>query len=305
MSNVISMIKNIVKSTPLLKEVATLFIDKNLKWKYFSLRNKPFTYSLIDGTKIKLYPNGQIARGIFSGWFEFDDLVKFQKFIMPGMVVIDIGANIGLYTLIASKLVKDNGKVFSFEPSKSTYYSFLNNLNLNNSLNVKSYNIGLGDVENQILALRLDEGGGDADKYFIPTGATLNEGLSNVGTVKELEEQIKLETLDSALRLENIQSVDFVKIDTEGYEYFIIKGGQEILKSSPKVIVFLECTESGTKRAGVTQDMVYQLLKDCGLKIFYWDTVNNKWGDDESIAKTEGMIWASKSIKHLEERVVV
>lgn len=100
--------------------------------------------------------------------FEEVEIDFFSRLIKPGMIVVDAGANIGLYSIIAGKLVGENGQIFAFEPSSETFKRLLNNIHLNQVTNIYPYNLGLGDKTNQELKLRQDKGFEDAERYLVP-----------------------------------------------------------------------------------------------------------------------------------------
>jgi hypothetical protein len=91
-------------------------MDKNILLKFCQLFNKR-RIELFNNRSIRIYPQGQIVLGIFAQCFEKQKIDTFQRILKPGMTIVDAGANIGLYSLIASKLVGDKRKVSSFERS--------------------------------------------------------------------------------------------------------------------------------------------------------------------------------------------
>lgn len=214
------------------------------------------------------------------------------------MTIVDAGANIGLYSLIASKIVGVKGKVFSFEPSKETFQRFLNNIKLNRFTNITPLNFGLGDQPNEKLILRQDNGYGDAERYLFPANEAPDIKLENMNEIY-IEEEIIINTLDNYLNKINVNKIDFLKIDTEGFEYYILQGAEQILKNSPKIVILIECTASGTARAKTTQKEVFQILKKIDLNIFYWNSTNNNWCNDEPGIYSAGDVWACKNIKQL------
>tara|TARA_B110000285_G_C14590728_1_gene366281 strand:+ start:37 stop:417 length:381 start_codon:yes stop_codon:yes gene_type:complete len=116
-----NLLKKLIKSNRLTYRLAVFIIDGRAIYALYRLLNRPFIFRLLNESKIKFFPKGQISFSIFSNRFEKIELKILQNIIKPGMVVVDAGANIGLYTLIASELTGKKGKVFSFEPSKETF----------------------------------------------------------------------------------------------------------------------------------------------------------------------------------------
>lgn len=291
-------IKSAVKSNKLLRALLIPLIDRSISFRIYKILNQSINIRLIHGAPVKIYPKGQIAFGIFTNQFEKEEIELFQKIIKPGMTVVDAGANIGLYSLIASQLVGPKGHVFSFEPSNETFMRLSENIKLNSFTNLTPINKGLGDIINQKLILRQDEGYDDAERYIFPNNTEPDIALENVNTIKS-EEEIEIDTLDNCLESMNITKVDFMKIDTEGYEYYVLQGATEILKNNPEIIIFMECTALGTARASTSQEKVFDMLRGLGLNIFYWNSQQKKWSDEKMGLFNAGEVWVCKNINLL------
>ena len=272
------------------------FFDGTIPFYFYRLFNKSFKYRLVDGRTIRFYPEGQISKRIFTNSFENHQVTAFQRIIKPGMIVVDAGANIGLYSLIASKIAGLKGKVFSFEPSKETFKRLENNIKLNNFHNITAVNEGLGDKPNEKLILRQDSGYGDAERYLFSSNEAPDIELENIALKNE--EEIIIDTVDSNLYKRDVKKIDFLKIDTEGFEYYILKGAKQVLRNSPEIVMLMECTPFGTARANSSQKEVFKILKDNNLNIFYWNTVLNDWSDDDGIYNA-GDVWVCKNINQL------
>lgn len=290
-------IKKALKANKLIRFLVIPLIDKRIPYNTLRLLNIPFKYKLLDGEKVKFYPKGQIAFGIYKKDFEHQEIEVYQKVLNSGMTVVDAGANIGLYSLIASKVVGLKGKVFSFEPSKKTFDRLLENVRLNKCSNIIPIDTGLGDQENLTLTLQQDAGNGDAERYLSPT--TNENKTGNMLVPKIEEEEVLIDMLDNCLEKFDVKKIDFLKIDTEGFEYYILKGARNIIENSPNIIILLECTETLTARAKTSQKDVFDILKGHNLNIYYWDLKREEWRDDEEGALRAGDIWACKSKSQL------
>lgn len=187
--------------------------------------------------------------------FENENIDLLNKILSNGMNVIDVGANIGLYSLLFGKKIGDKGKVFSFEPSPEAFYRLKQNVNLNQLKNIKIYNIGLSD--------RITK-----SKFYLCE----DDAYNSLGTkpmmpiINEIE--IELTTIDEFLKKENIKNIDLIKIDTEGADYLILKGAEKLLESEKAPILFCEynrAVEGGFLHK--TEDMYYFLVK-MGYEIF-------------------------------------
>lgn len=291
-------IKRIIKENKIIYACIVPLIDRSILFKIHKLFKLPFKVKLLNGKKINIYPEGQIAFGIFTKTFEKRETDFFQRVIKPGMTVVDAGANIGLYSLIASQIVGSDGNIFSFEPSSETFQRLLSNIKQNKCNNIKPFNFGLGDKTNQRLILRQDEGYQDAERYLVPNNEEPEDKFVNVNKLKKSEE-IMIETLDECLKKDGIQKIDFLKIDTEGFEYYILKGAINTILNNPEIIILMECTDLGTSRAKTSQQEVYTFLKNFNLNIFYWNHNLNDWSDDDQGIFNAGDVWVCKNKQQL------
>ena len=146
----------------------------------------------------------------------------FRTLINPDDVIADIGANIGLTAILFSSLAR---KVFAFEPSPSTYRILTNNLDLAAARNVEPINIGLGDKAESLtitFANNNRSGGYVSQKIRPDTG--------------HVTEKIQVDTLDNLFASGGF-SPNFLKIDVEGFELNVIKGGGRILRENKPTVV--------------------------------------------------------------------
>lgn len=148
-----------------------------------------------------------------------------QELVRQSETFFDIGANIGYYALMESRLVGDNGKVYCIEPSPSNYDRLISNIKLNGYTNTECFMLGIGDKI------------GKADMYISPH-SNLNSLVpqGNKPTLGKIK--INLTTFDKFVK--DKKKPDWVRIDVEGYEYYIIKGMQETLKSKQLMKIFIE-----------------------------------------------------------------
>jgi len=129
---------------------------------------------------------------------------------------------------------------------------------------------------------------------LFPENFEVNSELSNV---KEIEnsEKIMIITLDNFLLTRGIDKIDFLKIDTEWFEYYILNGARRILKSSHNMIILFECTDLGTQRSNTTQKAVFDILFESGFNLYYWNNQERKFASDLGGCYASGELWASKS----------
>lgn len=177
----------------------------------------------------------------------------FRRTIKSGMNVVDVGANVGVYTLISGSLVGETGRVYSFEPTPRIF-------------DLLEANIGMAGLHERVEARRMavsDEGGKKLRlKLFKSTRNNTLFGDDGGECVDSVE--VETVKLDEALRG---RKIDFVKIDAEGAEPFILRGMREIIRDNPQIIVVIEFAATHLLRAGVDPEGFIKEIKGCGLSI--------------------------------------
>jgi len=143
-----------------------------------------------------------------------------SKELKKDMVCLDVGGNIGYYTLFESNIVGPNGKVIAIEPSPPNFKYLKKNLEIQNIKNVDAYNFAAGDRDGDINFLIYEESNGS---FTIPDGETTNLPGEII--------KVQAKRLDTFLDELKINRVDFVRMDVEGYESYIIEGMPNIIKS--------------------------------------------------------------------------
>jgi FkbM family methyltransferase len=190
---------------------------------------------------------------IQNGEFEPMSTAVINRFVMPGDTVLDIGANIGYYTVMFSNLVGDAGKVVAFEPTNHYLETLHRNIEVNRLKNVEVLNIGLS---NKICEMVIDIG---------PSSATLH---SPIGFDKVLsKETIRLTTLTEYARKYRVDKIDFIKIDIDGHEPIFFEGAWPVLdRLSP--VILCEVSHLHYLQAGYTAWEFYTSVKEHGYLIY-------------------------------------
>jgi FkbM family methyltransferase len=179
------------------------------------------------GIKIAFRPFIFSDIAIVSTVFETDVRSVFQP--KPNETVIDVGAHLGLYTLIAAKLVGQNGKVISIEPDDANLVVLRKNVAINNLNNTIVLPVALGDVS----GLKKFYAGvmPSASSFYF----TRWRALYKVRTVKK----IITVTLDELLEKLGIKDVEWIKIDVEGAELDVLRGGESFLQNSKNLKILI------------------------------------------------------------------
>jgi FkbM family methyltransferase len=196
-----------------------------------------------------------VSGAVAFGTFEPYETELFRKAILPGMTVIDIGANIGYYTVIAARLVGEKGSVIAYEPAPENFGILQKTIEANDFRNVAAHQIAIADKKGQ-LNLHLYES--NKGKHSLVKDAQDARGFTTSIAVQTT-------ALDEFLAEKNIAEVDVVKMDIEGAESIAMIGMSKTLKKTK--MLFLEFTPSAIKKAGHDPLEVLANLREKGFTL--------------------------------------
>lgn len=189
---------------------------------------------------------------IYDGEYEPQTTAVFKAIIKPGMRVVDVGANNGYFTLLASMLVGNEGKVWAFEPEQRNFSDLIDNVRLNNFTNIVPIKKAIGQNNGEVLLYVSDTGLGECSIFPCHP--------SNRNTVV-----VEIVKLDSIFR----QKVDIIKSDTEGNELGVLLGAERLLDISGDIKLFLEMFPAGFKVAGYSISDLWKVLQRYGFTYIY------------------------------------
>jgi len=188
-----------------------------------------------------LYENDSIS-------FFYNDIDKNRQ-----INILDIGAQCGLYTLLAKFL--PNATFYAFEPFKKSYELLNENIKLNNITNVKTYEIALSDKKGEaVFNTCISHNGlhtlGDNPMRFNDIHKTI----------------VNTDTIDNLFYDKDI-SIDYIKIDTEGFELFILKGGEKTIRKY-KPYIQLEYNLTNMEQCNVKSEELMNFINELDYKIY-------------------------------------
>jgi FkbM family methyltransferase len=168
-----------------------------------------------------------------------------ERILRPGMTVVDVGANHGLFSLEAALLIGRAGLVHAFEPTPSTRALLVRNLAANGVSNVRVFPAALGAAPG---AARLRVHGAMSGLNTLAAQDVVWNGkLLRADNIIE----VPVTTLDAHAGAENLDRIDFLKIDVEGFELSVIRGARGLLRSGRVVRLLLEIGDLTRTSAGV------------------------------------------------------
>jgi FkbM family methyltransferase len=159
----------------------------------------------------------------YLGFYEMGALNFFKNVLTHGDVFVDVGANIGLMSFYSSPRVGQSGKVLAVEPTQRFFDDLENGIRKNNFKNILPLKIGLGSTPGKVPIYH-----NSVCPSMIQTGS---------GDPSEI---IEIQTLDSVLERHAVSKVKLIKIDVEGFELEVVKGGQKLFSSAHAPVVCIE-----------------------------------------------------------------
>ncbi|MET0570902.1 MAG: FkbM family methyltransferase [Pedobacter agri] len=183
----------------------------------------------------------------YTGDYEPYLKMQFKQLINPGDVILDVGANIGFHTLYFAELVGTKGKVFAFEPITANYSALIKNVQLNSFPQVSAVNRALGNA-NQLMDIHIDNTDQNPGTFSL-----LEAGVANT-TVECIKG-------DDYIIQQNIQNVNFIKVDVEGFEVEVLKGLSNTIRKHNPIIIF-EYDSNYQSKVNKDSKAIFHLLSD-------------------------------------------
>jgi FkbM family methyltransferase len=217
----------------------------------------PFWATLKNGQSMKVAINDVVGQNVIRhGWTEPESVHIISTLVKQGAVFFDVGAHVGQFTLIASQLVGRGGQVHSFEPDPLSFRWLCDNLRKNKLANVFPNNVAVADKT------------GYRD-FFLAKPE--NIGSNSLAPPREsLGQVLRVSTTSIAeyCSAKRIRQIDFMKIDVEGAETDVLKGGSDFFGREEKPILHIEFNEAQHKALGSSLEGLARVLMDYGYHLF-------------------------------------
>lgn len=271
-------------SHPLNKSNKTGAIIRFIKWQIGSrLVPGDVLFNWVNNSKM-LVCNGEtgFTMNIYCGLHEFSDMAFLLHVLRKEDLFVDIGANVGAYTILACSAIGATG--YCFEPVPSTYIKLMTNINLNNiEKNVISLNIAIGNAKGKI--------------SFSSNENCLNHVIADGEEVKNIID-VNISTLDEELKGDPL----LIKIDVEGYETPALEGAKNTLKNNNLCAVIMELNGCGS-RYGFDESKILQMMFDYGFKAYSYDPFKRELLRLDGKNLSEGNTLFIRNIGHVLERI--
>tara|TARA_B100000900_G_scaffold124744_1_gene105255 strand:+ start:524 stop:1375 length:852 start_codon:yes stop_codon:yes gene_type:complete len=246
-----------------------------------------------DNGSFKIYINSthELNRALSFNTKEEDTLAWLKN--NSGLDLVDIGANVGVYSLYFAK-ISENSNIYSFEPDASSFTNLVKNISANSLSNIKAFCIAIGRREGfyemNFYDFASGAGAGSIDSEYIFTSAK---------DKKKYVQQTFCNTLDNCSK-ELIETENcLVKIDVDGPEYEIIKSGKNFLSSNKVISAMIEINSRNDR----DKHKIFSLMQSYGYKQIYQGNWIEKYEDYEIsnffFFKSSGLDFKKNNIKSL------
>jgi len=239
------------------KGLGRLPLVSRLNWfLYQHLRPKGYTPVKVQGNKmyVDTGDTGRVPSLLMGDPFEKCEVSLFKKLVSRGMVVVDIGAHIGYYTLIAANLVGDKGKVFAFEPAPENYALLVKNIEVNGYKNIIPVQKAVSNKS------------GTTNLFLFEQNKGMHAIYERSGYCKSIV--VESITLDDYFS-EQQDFIDVIKMDIEGAEMLALLGMDKIIRQSPSLKIFTEFRPTELRACGSSPQELLNRVTEYGFKLHF------------------------------------
>lgn len=227
---------------------------------------KPKGEVTIDVNGFKMFLNssdqGEVKDILLRGVYDKLETSIVERSVGGGDTALDIGAHIGYFTLILARAVGDRGRVFAFEPEPKNYALLSRNIEINKFKNVALENIALSSVSGKTNLF--------LDKDNLGNMSFSQENIPHVSSCGSVV--VESQTLDGYSKKIS-GKISFIKMDVQGAEGLVLRGGVNLLKIH-KPVILMEFWPYGLKNNGIDPMNMLIALHNLGYKFFVLDVKN-------------------------------
>jgi len=220
------------------------------------LDGRSFVMTVEPGVIIPARLQDYVDYWVFVNGYDRQPQVRLSRdLVRPGDVVLDVGANIGLWAMGAAQRAGGSGSVHAFEPAAENYERLRAHVDLNVLRNVRCDRRGISDNSGSALIYGASNG---------------NSGMASLVCHPGVDrpEPVELTTLDDYRAEQVIERVNFLKVDVEGAELQVFRGGAGVLSLPQAPVILFEAAEPLAARFGSSSSKVKSLLSEHGYGIY-------------------------------------
>jgi FkbM family methyltransferase len=235
-------------------------IAKFVGWQlYKRLTKRYLDIKLVPSIKLRCHPDScSASAALYCGLYDYNEMNFLLHYLRPEDSFLDVGANIGAYTLLAASIIR-SGFVYSVEVLPKNYDRLQENIQLNHLKQVKTYSTAISDQTGKILINLCDR---DSMAFITQT-----EGEHTIS--------VATDTLDRLLAEELIDNLMLAKMDIEGAELLALQGATSLLKRQRPPVWILEIN-STMRHLKITEKDVVSFLKSYGYGLYQYDANLNR-----------------------------
>lgn len=213
----------------------------------------------------------------FIGAYEFRETALVETILRPGDTFIDVGANIGWFTLLAARKVGAHGRVVAFEPFHPVFEHLRTNVGLNALQNIRLENIAIGSHEGTAVLQGFKAG---------------NQGTGSIARLNDSADgqTVSVTTLDQYCAANAISKARMLKVDVEGAEGLVLTGAQATLAARVYENIIIEIIDSNLRKAGTSSAEVCATLRRCGYELFSIQLTGKRLFPPDRIIQHENLL---------------
>jgi FkbM family methyltransferase len=248
------------------------------------LLGAPVAVPFVGATRLLVRRGMAGASGnVYYGLQEFEDMAFVVHALRPGDVFVDVGANVGAYTILAAGVSGAN--CVALEPVPRTFGSLLDNVRLN-------------DLMSRVVCRNVAAGSAEGTLAFTADLDALNHAVAQNESSKSVL-NVPVTTLDTILR-ETLPTL--IKIDVEGFETRVIEGAEQTLRRPSLLAVLMELNGSGT-RYGFSEGLLHERMLSLGFAAAAYDPVARLLSKRQLNAKRDGNLLYIRRWSDVESRL--
>jgi FkbM family methyltransferase len=233
-----------------------------------NLKQNPMIFEDAFAVRFILYPWDRARLpSLLNRELDKPEIKAITKLVNPGDVAFDVGANVGRYSVLLSRLCGPSGRIWSFEPVAETYWGLRETLTLNRCENVTPVQSAIcektGLVEMNLFKPEFSEWNTRGKPSMI---TAQGERISPTQT-----RSLPCQTLDNFCQAQHIDRINFLKVDVEGFEHLVFAGAHMLLEERRVDYICFEISKEPLKGAGFESREVFEALERDGYSAYRFD----------------------------------